>query len=226
MARSSKSQKSNKVTKTISIPPRADQQIDTDQEPFDVEQPITTEPKWIPVEELAHYYATHKPIGRKHPIQPQLDFDNLYIDDSRDEVQDSESEAGDIKQITKRTRKPFGKSTAKSRSKIEVKADSVVQSTASSSTKIKSKSKSKMEKEESSEEYEEESSAEEKGLEHQAKGPDGEKYKSCDTCTWARVRCVPGKKINNDGDTICVKCEERGRNCHFSIKGQRPEKQP
>jgi hypothetical protein len=225
MAKSSKSQKSNKVIKTISIPPRANQEINVDQKTSDVEQPITTEPKWIPVEELAHYYTTQKPIGRKYPVQPQLDFDNLYIDDSRDEVQDSDAETGDIKQITKRTKKSSGKSTAKSRSKIEVKADSVVQSTASSSTKTKSKIK--MEKEESSEEYEEESSAEdEMRSEQRAKGPDGEKYKSCDTCTWARVRCVPGKKTNNDGDKICLKCEERGRDCHFSIKGQRPAKQP
>jgi hypothetical protein len=209
------------------------EETDIDQETSDVEEPTTTEPKWIPVEELAHYYATHKPIGRKYPVQPQIDFDNLYIDDSRVEVQDSESEAVEIKQTTKRTKKRFGKSTAKSRSKVQVKADSVVQSSTSKSTKTKGKSKieeeqsSEESEEEISDEYEEESSAgDEMRLEQQAKGSDGEKYKSCDTCTWARVRCVPGKRTNDDGDKICVKCEQRGRDCHFSIKGQRPAKQP
>jgi hypothetical protein len=233
MAKPSESQKSNKVTYAISDPLEENQETDTDQETSDVEEPTTIEPRWISVEELAHYYATHKPIGRKNPVQPQIDFDDLYIDDSRVQVRDSESEADEIKQTTKRTKKRSGKSTADSRSKIQVKADSVVQPTTSKSTKTKGKSKREEEKsseeseEEISDEYEEKSSAEDEvRLEQQAKGSDGEKYKSCDTCTWARVKCVPGRKTNDNGDNICVKCEQRGRDCHFSIKGQRPAKQP
>jgi hypothetical protein len=224
MAKSSESQKLNKAPKTILDPPDAhlEMSIDNDQEAPSVEQPSTTEPKWIPVEELADYYAKHKPIGRKYPVRPQLDFDNLYIDESRDDAVDSDMEFETSKKAVKPGRKSVGKSTAKSRSKVEVIADSVVQSTATTPTK--GNGKSKMSKEGSIEEVEESSAKEETTEDHQVKEYNTEKYKSCDTCTWARVRCVPGKKTNNDGDKICLKCEERGRECHFSIEGQRPAK--
>jgi hypothetical protein len=197
---------------------------DNDQETSGAEYTSATEPRWIPVEERADYYANHKPIGRKHPVQSQLDFDNLYVDDSLDAFVDGDMKVGDDKKkAAKLKRQSVGKSTAKSESKVEVKADSAVQSTATTPTK--GNGKSKMDKEEVGEGIEKESSAED-GMqdEHQAEDSNGEKYKSCDTCTWARVKCVPGKKTNNDGDKICLKCEERGRDGHFSIKGQRPAK--
>jgi hypothetical protein len=195
---------------------------DNDQETSGAEYTSATEPRWIPVEERADYYANHKPIGRKYPVQSQLDFDDLYVDDSLDAFVDSDMKVGDNKKAAKLTRKSVGKSMAKSRSKIDVKADSVVQSTATTPTK--GNGKSKMSEEGNIEDVEESSAEEESKEDRQAKDLNGEKYKSCDTCTWARVRCVPGKKTNDDGDKICLKCEERGRDCHFSIKGQRPAK--
>jgi hypothetical protein len=224
MTNSSESQEPNKAIKTIIDPPDTHQEMSTDDDQAisGAEHTSTTEPRWIPVEELADYYAKHKPIGRKYPVQPQLDFDDLYVDDSLDAFVDGDVKVGDNKKAAKLRRKSVGKLTAKSGSKVEVKADSVVQSTATTPTK--GKGKSTMSEEGNIEEVDESSAEEETPEDHQVKDHNGEKYKSCDTCTWARVRCVPGKKINNDGDKICLKCEERGRDCHFSIKGERPAK--
>ncbi|KAG9630603.1 hypothetical protein KCU95_g16250, partial [Aureobasidium melanogenum] len=185
------------------------------QEPPDVEQRPTTESKWIPVEDLPNYYANHKPIGRKYPAQSQLDFENLYIDDSRNEISDSESEADENKEAAKLAINPTVQSTRKTKAKVEAKADLIFQVVTSKSTK--GKCKNKMKEEESIEE-------DEKKKDTQGKNSDREKYKSCDTCTWARVRCVAGKKSNKDGDKICLQCEKHDRQCHFSIKGQRPGK--
>ena len=198
--------------------------MEPEQETSNIEQLTTTEPKWIPVEELADYYARTKPPGRKYPVQSQLDFEDLYIDESRGEVQNSGLEAVNRKQSTKSIKKISNKSSATSRSKVEAKEDSVVQSTSKS---IQGNGKGKMGEGENSEEDEEESDEDdEKREEHQAKDLNDKKYKSCDTCTWARVRCVAGKNTNADGDKICLECEKRGRDCHFSIKGQRPAGQP
>ncbi|KAK6003325.1 hypothetical protein QM012_001170 [Aureobasidium pullulans] len=194
--------------------------MDNNQESPVAEQPPTTEAKWIPVEDLAEYYANHKSIGRKHPAQPQLDFDNLYIDNSRHEIQDSESEADENKEATKLAKKPSLKLMRTPRVKVEAKAEPIAQPVTSKSTKEKGKSKLK----EGSSEDEEESSEEDKKEEPMAKNCDEEKYKSCNTCTWARVKCVAGKKLNKDGGRICLQCEKHGRQCHFSIKGQRPGK--
>ncbi|KAG9565502.1 hypothetical protein KCU71_g5270, partial [Aureobasidium melanogenum] len=184
------------------------------QEPPDVEQQPTTEPKWIPVEDLSSYYANHKPIGRKYPAQSQLDFENLYIEDSRDEIQDSESEVDENKEAAKLATNSTVQSTRKTQAKVEAKADLISQVVTSKSTKEKCKNKMK----------EEESIEDDEKKDFQCKDPDGEKYKSCDTCTWAKVKCVPGKKSNMDGDKICLQCEKRDRQCHFSTKGQRPGK--
>ncbi|KAG9588426.1 hypothetical protein KCU77_g2411, partial [Aureobasidium melanogenum] len=186
------------------------------QEPPDVEQQPTTESKWIPVEDLSNYYANHKPIGRKYPArsQLQLDFENLYIDDSRNEIPDSESEADENKEAAKLAMDPTVQSTRKTQAKVEAKADLIFQVVTSKSTKEKHKNKMK----------EEESIEDDEKKDIQCKDADGEKYKSCDTCTWARVKCVAGKKSNKDGDKICLQCEKHGRQCHFSIKGQRPGK--
>ncbi|KAH0350559.1 hypothetical protein KCU83_g4803, partial [Aureobasidium melanogenum] len=184
------------------------------QEPPDVEQQPTTESKWVPVEDLSNYYANHNPIGRKYPAQSQLDFENLYIDDSRDEIPDSESEAGENKEAAKLAMNPTVQSTRKTQAKVEAKADLISQVVTSKSTKEKRKNKMK----------EEESIEDDEKKDIQRKDLDGEKYKSCDTCTWARVKCVPGKKSNMDGDKICLQCQKRGRQCHFSIKGQRSGK--
>lgn len=110
--------------------------------------------------------------------------------------------------------------TLKIRAKVEAKADLISQAVTSKSTK----KKSKMKKEESSEDENERSEEDEKMGEPQVKDTIEERYKSCDTCTWARVKCVPGKKSNKDGDKICLQCEKHGRQCHFSVKGQRPVK--
>ncbi|KAH0362215.1 hypothetical protein KCU65_g8167, partial [Aureobasidium melanogenum] len=184
------------------------------QEPPDVEQQPTTQSKWIPVKDLSNYYANHKPIGRKYPAQSQLDFENLYIDDSRDEVSDSESEAGENKEAAKLAIKSTVQSTRKTQAKAEAKADLILQVDTNNSDE--ENWKNKMKKQESIEE------GQKKDL--QSKDPGGEKYKSCDTCTWARVKCVAGKKSNKNGDKICLQCEKHGRQCHFSIKGQRPGK--
>jgi hypothetical protein len=208
----------------MSSPPEAHQKMYPDQETSHVEQTTTSESKWIPVEELADYYAKHKPIGRKYPAPSQSDFDNLYVDDSLPEVQASELEASDKKKAAKLTKKPQGKSTATSRSMTDAKEDSVVQST--SSKPIKGDGKSKMSEGEYSEDDEEEGIEEDKSEDHRAKDSDRVKYKSCDNCTWARVKCVAGQNTNTDGDKICLECEKRGHTCHFSIKGQRPATQP
>lgn len=201
----------------MSSPVEAHQKTKPDTKALNVEQPTTAEPKWIPVEELGDYYANHKPIGRKYPVQSQLEFDDLYIDDSRDDLQNSESEISDNKQAANPAKSSSGKSI---RSKIETKADSVVQSTLSKS--IKGKGKSKMSKGGYSKEDEGENSEEdEKKEKGQTEDPNAERYKSCDTCTWARVKCVL-----KEGDKICLECQKHGRKCHFSIKGQRPAFQP
>ena len=186
--------------------------MEIDYDLSDFEQPSSTEPKWIPVEDLQDYYANSVPVGRKYPGQTQYDFDNLYIDGSFDEIQDNESEAGENKEAgdNKETAKLATKRTIKSTRmisvEIETKADLIVQAATGS-------------------EDEEESSEEgEKKNEPQTKDHDGAKYKSCDTCTWARVKCVPGKNSNKDEDLICLQCEKHGRQCHFSMKGQRPAK--
>ncbi|KAH0341275.1 hypothetical protein KCU81_g6369, partial [Aureobasidium melanogenum] len=190
-----------------------DNEMKIHQEPPDVEQQPTTESKWIPIEDLPNYYANHKPVGRKYPAQTQLDFENLYIDDSRDEILDSESEAGENEEAAKLAIKSTVQSTRKTGAKVKAKAD-LIQMDTSNSDEENCKNKTK--KRESIEE------AKKKDL--QSNDPNGQKYKSCDTCTWARVRCVAGKKLNKNGDTICLQCEKHARQCHFSIKGQRPEK--
>lgn len=180
----------------------------------DVEQQPTTESKWIPVEDLSNYYAHHKPIGRKYPAQSQHDFENFHIDDSRDEVSDSESKTGENKETAKLAIKSTTQSTRNTRTMVEAKTDLIPQVVTSNSNEKICK---KMKEEESME-------ADEKKKDTRGMDPDGEKYKSCDTCTWARVKCVAGKKSNKDGDKICLQCEKHSRQCHFSIKGQRPEK--
>ncbi|KAH0290476.1 hypothetical protein M436DRAFT_62742 [Aureobasidium namibiae CBS 147.97] len=216
----SKSKKSKYATTKSTSLGAAHQGMKSDHETSNIEQSNTTEPKWIPVGELGDYYAKHKPIGRRYPVQSQLDFDNLYIDESRDEIQDSESETSNNKQGAKPTRKPTGKSTATSGPITDAKSASVLQWISSRSTK--GKDKSKMSNGKYSEEDGEESSEEdEKQEEDQAEDPNTERYKSCDTCFWARVKCVV-----KEGDKRCQECEKRGRNCHFSIKGQRPLHQP
>lgn len=191
-----------------------------EQEPSDVEQRPTTEPKWISVEDLPNYYANHKPIGRKYPAQPQLDFESLYIDSSRDEVSDSESEAGESKDAAKLATKSAVKLMREARAKVESKVDLISQVVTSKPPK----ETSKMKQEESSGDEEESSEEDEEMKDPQVKTSNEERYKSCDTCTWARVKCVPGKKSNKHGDKICLQCEKHGRQCHFSIRGQRPVK--
>jgi len=216
----SNSKKSKYATTKSTSLEAAHQEMDSDHETPNIEQSTTTEPKWIPVEELGDYYAKHKPIGRRYPVQSQLDFDNLYIDESQDQIQDSESETSNNKQVAKPTRKPTGKSTAIFGPITDAKSASVLQWLSSRSTK--GKGKSKMSKGQNSDGDEEESSEEdEKKEEDQAEDLNAEKYKSCDTCFWARVKCVV-----KEGDKECQECEKRGRNCHFSIKGQRPSHQP
>lgn len=213
----SKSKQSTNAAKPMSTPHEARQEMKSDQKTSDGEQPTNTEPRWIPVEELSNYYANHKFIGRKYPVQSQLDFDNLYVDDSRDEIQDSESETSDDNQAANPTKNASGKSV---RFKIDVKADSVVQSTPSKSTK--SKGKRKTSQGGYGEEDEEGGSEEdEKKEEDRAEDTNAEKYKSCDTCHWAKVKCVL-----EEGDKKCLECQKHGRKCHFSIKGQRPAFQP
>ena len=216
----SKSKKSKHATTESTSLEVAHQEMDSDHETSKIEQSTTTEPKWIPVEELGDYYAKHKPIGRRYPVQSQLDFDSLYIDESQDQIQDSEPETSNNKQATKPTRKSTGKSTATFGPITIAKSASVLQSITSKSTKGKGKSKTS--KGQNSDEDEEESSEEdEKKEEDQVEDPNAERYKSCDTCFWARVKCV-----FEEGDKECQECEKRGRNCHFSIKGQRPSHQP
>lgn len=209
----SESKQSNNPTKTTSTPLEARQETKIDTKTSNVEQPTTTEPKWIPVEELGDYYANHKPIGRRYPVQSQLDFDNLYVDDSRDENQDTELETSDNKQAANPTKISSGKSV---RFRIEAKADSVVQSTLSKSTR--GKGKRKMSRGGYGEEDDNEGTEEdEKKKEGQTEDPNAERYKSCDHCNWARVKCVV-----KEGDKDCLECQKHGRNCHFSIKGRRP----
>jgi hypothetical protein len=221
----------------MSSPPEAHQEMEPDRETSNVEQTTNSKPRWIPVEELADYYAKHKPIGRKYPALSQSDFDNLYVDDTLPEVQASELEARDKKKAAKSTRRPLVKSTATSRSNDEAKEDSVVQSTTSKPIRESGKSNMSKEKysedeEEEEEDEEDEEGEEEEGIEEDEKREEpqvnstGVKYKSCDNCTWARVKCVAGQNTNTDGDKICLECEKRGRTCHFSIKGQRPATQP
>lgn len=181
-------------------------------EPSAFKQPAAAEPKWIDVEDLQDYYANSAPLGRKHPAQTQYDFENLYIDGSFDEIQNNESEpgeskeAGDNKEAAKLTKEPTIKSRGMTEAEIEAKADLIIQAATGSE-----------DEEESSEEDEEKQ-------EPRIKKSNGRKYRSCDTCTWAKVKCVPGKMSNKDGDKMCLECEERGRRCHFSIKGERPAK--
>ncbi|CAD0101036.1 unnamed protein product [Aureobasidium mustum] len=188
--------------------------MENDHKPSAVEQLSTTEPKWIPVEDLAKYYTDRKTPGRKYPEQPQLDFETLYIDNSFDEIQESESklgdnkEAGENQEAAKLAKESTIKSPYMTEAEIEAKANLIIQAATGSE-----------DEEESSEEDEEKQ-------EPQTKKSNGAKYKSCDECTWARVKCVLGRTSNKDGSKICLECEERGRRCHFSVKGQRPAKKP
>lgn len=154
----SKSRKSKYATTKSTSLEAAHQEMDSDHETPNIEQSTTTEPKWIPVEELGDYYAKHKPIGRRYPVQSQLNFYNLYIDESRDEIQDSESETSNNKQVTKPKRKSTGKSTATNGPITDAKSASVLQWISSRSTKGKGKSKSRMSEGQYSEGDEEESS--------------------------------------------------------------------
>lgn len=213
----SESKQSNNPTKTMSTPLEAPQEMKTDTKTSNVEQPTTTRPKWIPVEELGDYYASHRPIGRRYPVQSQLEFDDLYVEDSRDGIQDGESKNSDNKQAANPSKSSLAKSV---RFQTEAKADSVVQSTSSKSTKGKGKRKisqggyGELDEDEGSQK-------DEKKKEDQTEDLNAERYKSCDHCTWAKVKCVM-----KEGDKNCFECQKHGRNCHFSIKGQRPAVQP
>jgi len=197
------------------------------EEPSSPSHSSTIEPSKIPVEELVDYYNSTKPPGRKYSKQIMSGFEDLYIDDSRedpeipaDEDSDikSKGKVGGMKQAAKITGTKGTKSQTRkqSRSKAETKAGLTSQPTLAKDKKAKGKSKRTEEDDDEEEEKKKDNSEQQKRT-----PPPEARYDSCDQCAHKHIGCLGADRSLKSDDWLCNNCRKEGYECHFSLRGFR-----
>ncbi|KAI5196450.1 hypothetical protein E4T38_08547 [Aureobasidium subglaciale] len=184
-------------------------------------------PKWIEVEDLKAYYATHDPPGRKYPAPTDAEFEDFHIDASAGIIQDDGPTAGQMKEAARLARKPSGKSIVKSGAQADAKAAVTAKPPMTNTKKVAYEGKGKGKKVESSDEEDEEEEGEEEDEKMEPKeDPNAKRYKNCNECYWSKVKCEPSEESGDDGARICERCVEKDLQCHISIVGTRPVARP